>query len=404
MPDKDISTASKPLPGSADRPLRLGLLLPYSTICPALAESFTLGLRAGLKHPAGGTPPLHHQLAAASIGTGGRGVTALLGKLMIESRPDLIVAMFGTGTIHLNDRELAGCGRPIINATLGANVSLAGHLLPNMATLSASTWQSAVALGEHAATKFGRKALLVSSFFDCGFDSFFCLRQGFESAGGEVLLSRLVDSPTEPRSPEQIIEEARNAGAEIILSNLSGPIAESFVRAWSQLAASERLPLLGTAFLTEQPVLDTLETSAMGVKTAGPCLTADTEATAAFLSAHEREADGMPADLFSVMGWETAHLIRWGLASVPEPTRTPLDFMKHLSSWVFDSPRGQIRMAQQHRIATGPLYLREIVANENGLRHQPLLELPPVAMDDSRIQPIIEASLASGWANEYLCI
>lgn len=397
-PALSASPARRGVPGTTGRPLRLGILVPHSSICPMLAESFVLGIRAAMTSDHAGTPPAH-ELFIESIGAGGAGTAGRLSRLTAAHRPDLILSMMGAGTILLNDAELGGCGRPIINATLGADVPRDGHFLPNLTTISAGIWQSAIAAGEWAAAHHGKKAVLASSFFDSGFDSLFCLRSGFEAAGGEFTATLLTDSPTAPKSPEEILAAAVDTGADVILSNLSGEHAASLAGTWSVWPHRDRIALIGTAFLSETSFPDQ---GVAGIRTAASWDGGGGDPV--FATSYADISDGTPADLFAMLGWETGHLARHGLATVAEPMKDPKGFTAALGSWRFESPRGTVAMEAATRIATAPHFLRESEITPEGVKHRKISDLPAVGISDIRIAPIREAPLASGWANEYLCI
>lgn len=402
MPSLPPSPAARPLPGHPKRPLRVGALVPSSTICPAMGESFLTGLRAALRYPAQGRTAPAHEILIEPIGSGGVATAGRLNKLVLSHRPDVIVSMMGAGTIGFNDVELAGCGRPIINATLGADVQTAALALPNIVTLSASTWQSALAAGEWAARHDRSRAALVTSLFDCGFDAFFAMRQGFENAGGKIVSAIVLDAPRAPCHPAEALAKAVAAGADTLLVMLSGIQAEGFIRAWAASPHRQSLALIGTAFLTEAPRLQALGENACGV----PTVAAWSDdlvfpATEAFEAAYAELSDGCAVDLFAVLGWEAGHLLLDGMAAVPEPGKHPLDFTAAVSGWNFESPRGLVSMHPASRTASGPLYLREA---RPGTGHVVLEKLPDIAPDDARMAAIHEAALSSGWANEYLCI
>lgn len=168
--------------------LRVGLLLPASA---DLERQFLSGWREA----GGAAPTLSARVDA------GYGAARVVQPWLEGGRVDLIVsALSAHGTQVRSLVEASGV--PMLVADFGANWARAGSALVVRQGLRMA--EGAYALGQHAARTGSRTAVVVTSSFDAGFDHVPAFTTGFESAGGRVLDTMLLDSSAVPWNPQRL--------------------------------------------------------------------------------------------------------------------------------------------------------------------------------------------------------
>lgn len=398
------SAVSAPAVGSASRPLRIGFLLPSSGYIPDLGARLLAGFRLGLSAPTGNRPPISFDIFADSLELGGANTGSKIQKLLAMNRPDIIVGMFGAGEFYAHKEAFEKCERPVINITMGADIQTESISSDNVISLSAGTWQCAMAAGEIAA-EMGSRGVMVSGFLEAGYDMHFAIQRGFESKGGTILSTQVLGVSGRSTSAELALQGARELGADVILAPVSERVAFELRQAMHAMNWST--PVIGVPHFAESTARYPVTASGIGHLSTGAWSSAlDTSANQSFQQQYQESVDES-ADLFSVLGWEAAHLMMDGLVITPNPAKASSLFVESLAQWQMHSPRGLIQTKRDARLILGPVYLRKTVSEGRHVAHSILKNLEPASASDFRFADFHEAekqNLSGGWVNEYLCV
>jgi branched-chain amino acid transport system substrate-binding protein len=368
----------------------IGLLLPESGVYPRLGEHLLAGLRLALARAPwpGPTPeiiPRHtghgqslaeaqarHLLAAGArlvIGVMNSSLAAQLRQIFVERHAFLLV----TGVAAAIPRRDE------------ANPFVFHNALP--------LWQACLALGAWAAASLGRRALIVQSFYESGYDPAAAFQIGFESGGGVATLASLTHLPPVPLDFAPLFARIAATPPDVVYAGYSGANAAEFTRAWAASPCAGRIPLVGHAFLAEGAGCTLPD-----ARIAAPWL-ADAPAWQDFVTASVA-ATGEPPDVFSALGYEAGLLLALAARAAGGDLADFMAVGRALAFARFDGPRGPVIMDPPTQHTLGPLHLCTLRASAHVAPPAPLA-LP----DDwkARIRPIAQQP-RSGWVNAYLCV
>lgn len=369
---------------------RVGLLLPGNAASDqrpyaSAAVRYERGLRAGFS---AARRPLD-LLTAAGCDTPTQ--AAHTARAFLDDGVQLVIWL-SDSPVNAGLRELfAEYGAVLLMSGAGANLPRQSDDSPFIYYHSLGLWQSAWALGSWAAGKLGKRAFLLSSLYDAGFDTLFALQMGFESAGGELLnraVTGLVAGDLQPA-----LQRAAQSGADFIAAFYQGEEAAAFLRAYAQ--SGLKLPLVGPGFLTETDAPASLPAvySALGWGSG-----ISTAAAWAFNSALPRLGGGEPSAL-SLLGYEAAGLLDAALSKVETGAASRLNAA--LDGLRFSGPRGEVICVPGSGIFCAPVYLRQLRAGANGSENAVLNALQGPSLSDERVLAL-RAGQKTGWTQPYL--
>jgi branched-chain amino acid transport system substrate-binding protein len=341
------------------KPLKVGLMLPYSGTFAQLGENITIAIGMFLAEHDG-------KLA-------GREVEII--KLDDESKPDAapqnadrLVKRDGVdvliGTVHSGvqmgiHKVVSESGTLTIVPNAG-NVAVTRELcVKNVFRTSFTNWQPAFGMGVAAAKQGYKKAVWVTWDYAAGAESGAGFKEAFESGGGQVLPSLTLPFPQTNFQP--LLAQIPGLNVDVVGSFFAGGGAVQFVKEYA--AAGLKAPLCGSGFLTEG-TLGAQGAAADGIETAlhyGDGL--DNAKNVKFRAAFKDKA-GRDPDVYAVQGYDAAQLLALGLEAVKGAIEDEDNLYKALRAAQIDSPRGPISMSPSQNV-TQNIYLRRAGAQLN---------------------------------------
>ena len=334
------------------RPLKIGLMLPYSGTFAKLGENITFAIE---------------QLVAEKGGKlGGRDVQFI--KLDDESKPekgpenaerlvkrdavDVLIGTVHSGVqmgIHKVVRE---SGTLCIVPNAGAGAVTREQCAKNVFRTSFTNWQPAHGMGLALGKRGVKKAAWITWDYAAGAESGQGFKDGLEKHGGEVVKVLTLKFPETNFQP--LLAQIPDLGVEVIGSFFAGGGAVQFVKEYK--AAGIKVPLCGSGFLTEG-VLGAQGDAAEGIETAlhygdGIDNPKNTAFRKAFLDKTQREAD-----VYAVQGYDAAQLLAIGLEAVKGNLEDEAGLYKAMRAAKFDSPRGSISLSPSQEVVHN-IYLR----------------------------------------------
>lgn len=358
---------------------RIGLLLPHS---PRVSgRSLESGMRLALRL-AGAESRL--ELVVVPTDGGAADQVTKAADLLEKDRVDLLVLAAGP---QFGDRVapvLARYGAGLLALDSGANALRTDERTAGVFHHTLGYWQSAWALGRWTGSEVGRRAVIVSSLQESGYDAIDAFQIGFETAGGSVVATQVTHVPPGPVTWADLMSAIRAADPDVVFAQYGGALATEFVKEFAASGLAARIPLVGTPWLVDEAQLPLMGEAALGIRSVhswAPGL--PVAENAAFVTAY-RELTGQEPDSLALLGYETAHLLL-----LPEgETRLA-------------SPRGRLRMGATFRTTEAPLYLREVRRSPAGLINAVLTPLSSPTDDDPALDPLRTAT-RTGWLHAHL--
>lgn len=341
------------------KPLKVGLMLPYSGTFAKLGENITFAVE---------------QLIAEKGGKlGGREVQII--KLDDESKPekgpenaerlvkrdavDVLIGTVHSGVqmgIHKVVRE---SGTLCIVPNAGAVAVTRELCAKNVFRTSFTNWQPAYGMGLALGNKGVKKAAWITWDYAAGAESGAGFKEGLEKAGGQVTQTLTLKFPETNFQP--LLAQVPGLGVDAVGSFFAGGGAVQFVKEYK--AAGLKVPLCGSGFLTEG-VLGAQGDAAEGIETAlhyGDGI--DNPQNASFRKAFKDKTQ-RDADVYAVQGYDAAQLLAIGLEAVKGNLEDEANLYKAMREAKFTSPRGPVSMSKSQEIIHH-IYLRKAEKGEN---------------------------------------
>ena len=341
------------------KPLKVGLMLPYSGTFAQLGENITHAIEMLIAEKGGKL--------------GGRELQII--KLDDESKPELgpqnadrLIKRDGVdvliGTVHSGvqmaiHKAVVESGTLCIVPNAGAGAVTRNLCAKNVFRTSFSNWQPAYGMGVALGKRGVKKAAWVTWDYAAGAEAGAGFKEGLEANGGQVVANLTLKFPETNFQP--LLAQIPGLGVDAIGSFFAGGGAINFVKDYK--AAGITVPLTGSGFLTEG-VLGPQGAAAEGIETAlhygdGIENAKNTAFRAAFKAKANREAD-----VYAVQGYDAAQLLAIGLEAVKGKIDDEANLYKAMREAKIDSPRGPISFSKSQEVIQN-IYLRKATGGQN---------------------------------------
>ncbi len=341
------------------KPLKVGLMLPYSGTFAQLGEGITHAIEMVFAEKGGKL--------------GGRDIQII--KLDDESKPEKgpenaerLVKRDGVdvliGTVHSGvqmgiHKVVRESGTLCIVPNAGAAAVTRDLCAKNVFRTSFTNWQPAYGMGLALGKRGVKKAAWITWDYAAGAESGAGFKEGLEKGGGQVVSTLTLKFPETNFQP--LLAQIPGLGVEAVGAFFAGGGAVQFVKEYA--AAGMKVPLCGSGFLTEG-VLGPQGAAAEGIETAlhyGDGI--DNPTNAKFRAAFKTKA-GRDADVYAVQGYDAAQLLVVGLEAVKGKIEDEANLYKAMRAAKLDSPRGSISMSPSQEVVHN-IYLRKASGGQN---------------------------------------
>jgi len=341
------------------RPLKIGLMLPYSGTYAKLGENITFAVEMLIAEKGGKLGGREVEIVKLDDESKPELAPQNADRLVKRDEVDVLIGTVHSGVqmgIHRVVRE-SGTLTIIPNA---GNVAITRELCaPNVYRASFSNWQPAYGMGVAAGKKGYKKGIWVSWDYAAGSESCDGFKQGLEENGGKFI--EFLKLPFPQTNFQPLLAQIPGLDVDIVGAFFAGGGAVQFVKEYA--AAGLKVPLCGNGFLTEG-TLQAQGEAAEGIETAlhyGDGL--DNPKNAAFRKAFKEKA-GREADVYAVQGYDAAQLLAIGMEAVKGDLEDEENLHNALESAKIDSPRGPMSMSPSHEVIHN-IYLRKVTGGEN---------------------------------------
>jgi branched-chain amino acid transport system substrate-binding protein len=341
------------------KPLKVGLMLPYSGTFAQLGENITHAIEMVIAEKGGKL--------------GGREIQFI--KLDDESKPelgpqnadrmikrdavDVLIGTVHSGVQMAIHKAVTESGTLCIVPNAGAVGVTRALCAKNVFRASFSNWQPAYGMGLALGKRGVKKAAWITWDYAAGAESGAGFKEGLEAAGGQVVQTLTLKFPETNFQP--LLAQIPGLGVDAVGAFFAGGGAAAFLKDYK--AAGLKVPLVGSGFLTEG-VLGAAGDAADGVETAlhyGDGI--DTPRNTAFRAAFKAKA-GRDADVYAVQGYDSALLLAVGLEAVKGKIEDEAALYKAMREAKLDSPRGPVSFSKSQEIVHN-IYLRKVSGGQN---------------------------------------
>jgi branched-chain amino acid transport system substrate-binding protein len=360
--------------------LRLGVLLPERSLMPGMDEQFLAGMQMASQQAASAGYTVNLMPERVSPG-GGNALEKGLA-LVQEERADLVVAMLNPQVAETLATALRKLGRILFVAEAGGDLPPA-RPAANLFYHTLNYWQSSLALGGWAAAKLGRRAAMLASLYESGFDAFYAFQTGFEAAAGQVVHTQVTHVST-PADWGQVLAAVAQAQPDFIYAQYSGQLAAEFAAAYQASGLNGRLPLAISSTLAADGGLAAPHCAAWLSGLPGT-------PNKVFGRAIQQRL-GRPASAFAALGYEAVQAVAAALRL--SAGRLDLNALQAAFEKLrFTSLRGAMSMDLRTHTLNSPLYLSGLT----GKAPAPLAASPAAYQQALALQD----GVRTGWLHAY---
>jgi branched-chain amino acid transport system substrate-binding protein len=400
-------SARKPIEGpvrrlrSWGRPLKLGVLLPTSSLYPALDKNLLAGMKLYFDRLGGQIHDRVIDLIPREIGFGHGLALRASHQLIEEEKVDLVVGVISSEVAARLRHLFEAHQTPLIVANAGANVVREADTNPYVFYNSLNYWQANWAMGAWAGANLGRTALVVTSLYDSGYDALHAFRAGLASVGGAIAQTMVTHASSEVDDLEGVLATINRGRPDFVFAAYCGAPAADFVTAFARSGLAQQFPLAVSGFMVEEDLLSAQGNAALGVRSVLTWASSlDSPENTDFIAAYARRT-GRPPEPLAALGFDTAQLILQATDAVGGGGRRKEHLRDALRHVEWTSPRGRLAMDPQTHSSNSPLYLREVRIQGGRPGNAVVSELDSIP--ELQVRTSLEhASPKTGWLNAYL--
>ena len=350
------------------KPVKIGVLLPYSDIYAVLGESITAAMEMyfdEIGNEAGGRPI---ELITEDTEIAPDVAAQKARKLIEQDEVDLVAGIVSSGVLMGLRDYLDEAQKLVVVANAGANPISRGAKSKYIWRTSFTNWMAPYAIGGWAFNNVGKNAAISVPDYAAGENSITGFTHSFEAAGGKIVSVQRTPFPN-MGDPAPFIADLADAGADFVFSFYSGGAAVTFVNAYDGFGLKSDIPLISSGFMVEEDVLPAQGDSALGIQSSLHwALLLDNPENKAF-TANYRERTEREANVFAVQGYDTARAIAEMLNIVAGDTSNTDGMIDALSGVTFKGPRGDFVMDTKSQTVVTTQYLREVQSVDDGLNN-----------------------------------
>ncbi len=357
---------SKP---AASKPLKIGLLLPYSDIYAVLGESITEAMKMyfeSVGNEAGGRK--------IELITEDTKIKPDIGlqkarKLVEQDQVDLVAGLVSSGVANAVRDYFHDNKKILLIANAGSNVITRAKRSPYIFRTSFTNWQPNWPLGGWAYENVAKKVFVSAPDYAAGHDMVNAFLNNFQAHGGELVADPQFTPFPSMGDPAPFITEIQNADPPMVYCFYSGGAAVTFIKAYGEFGLTGKIPLVCAGFTVEEDVLPAEGDAALGAHSGLHwALLLDNPENKAFTKAY-KERTGKDANVFAMQGYDTARVIVEAVNAVEGNTTDTKKFIEALEGVKFKSPRGEFKFDPKTHNVINRIYVREVKKVEGALHN-----------------------------------
>jgi branched-chain amino acid transport system substrate-binding protein len=345
------------------KPIKIGLLLPYSGTYAQLGEAITRAMELYVKQRGGalaGRPITFVKLDDESEPPKAPELTT---KLVQGEKVDVLMGSVHSGVAMAMSKIAREEGVPTIIPNAGANILTRGQCAKNIFRSSFSNGQCGLATGLAMAEAGIKRVVTFTWKYAAGDELVGGFHDTFKKAGGQVIKDITVPFPTVEF--QSALAEIASLKPDAVYSFFAGGGAVKFIKDYAAANLKASIPLWGPGFLTDG-VEAAVGAAGDGVKTVSYYADdIDNPENKAFRQAFT-DAYKIAPDAYAVQGWDAMQLLDVGLKAVSGDVAKRDALNAAMSKASFKSPRGPFRLSASHNPIQN-FYLRELKGGKNVL-------------------------------------
>ena len=291
--------------GSADGPVKIGLLVPQSGVYKSLGDDMKAGFEVYLEEHDNKLGGAEVEVVVADEGETADSGKAAADKLVKQDQVTVVTGVVSSAVMN-GVVDLFETGKvPLV----GSNAS------PTTLTDATYIWRTSYvndepgeALGKYVAENVDGEVYFLAADYQAGKDEVGGFKKTFEPAGGKVADEVYTPFPTTTNF-QPFLANAKSSGAKALFSFYAGGAAVEFVKQYDQFGLKGEIDHYSAGFLTEGGVLQGQGASAEGTFTAmNYNYDLDNELNKSFVEAYKKKTERNPTT-YAMASYDAAKVL-----------------------------------------------------------------------------------------------
>ena len=343
------------------RPVRIGLMLPYTGTYAALGNAITNGFKQYVAEQGGKLGGREIEYFTVDDESDPAKATENANKLVKRDKVDLLVGTVHSG-VALAMAKVARESKTLLIVPNASAQEITGPLCaPNVFRSSFSAWQPAYAMGQVMAQKGYKRVVTLTWKYAAGQQTVEGFKEAFEQGGGKVVKDMTLPFPNVEFQP--FLTEIASLKPDAVFVFFAGAGAAKFVKDYAAARLKTTVPLLSVGFLTDGN-LDAMGDASKGLQTTLHYADGlDNKKDQAFRLTYAKTYKMQP-DVYAVQGYDAAQLYGAGLKAAGGDASKQAEVIKGMEAAKIDSPRGAFTLSKAHN-PVQDIYLREVQGGQN---------------------------------------
>ena len=375
--------------------VKIGILLPRSDMFPKLAVDFLNGIKLPFKNSVGQECVPNYLIESVGNATD-LSLLQRVEKMLLQEEVDVIVTFCSFFMLDGLITIANSYQKPIIHVTLGARVLKPQHSSPYVVHASLNLCQTSYLSGQYAVANFGKRAALLSSFYDGGYqltESFF---RGFTDHGGEIIYNYVSPMDYKSETFDGMVNDLKETNPDVIFSIFSYKEGNKVL---AKLAQSELdyIPNVAVPLMTDESneIEASLPKNCYSI--ASWSFDDESEAMNAFFINYQKTYTEVP-NIISLLGDEVGSILTYCIQNEQSIPKKIGDF---LAQKELTSSRGILQFSAYHESIPKSFMLRKL-EGLNGNYQNELVAVLDSASSET-IYKKMEDLPYTGWKNPYIC-
>lgn len=357
-------------------PVKVGLLLPYSSVYASLGEDITEGLALAIE-TFGAEAGREIVLVPEDTEVKPSVALAKARKLIYQDKVDLLVGPVASNVAGALRDFVDGVGMPLIIPNAG-NDDLTGERCSRwVLRTSFSNSQVNRGMGPWLRAKGFETAYLMAADYAAGHQMVDAFRLAFEEAGGRIVGE---DYPplAETKDFAPYLAKARAAEPDLLYVFFAGGPAVQFVKQFDAFGLRDDLQLAGAGWLTSPLQLPAQGEAAVGfIGALNYVPSIDTPINYAFQEAFQARTGRIGSE-YAVQGYDTGRLIVEALKATNGATDDKAALVDAMRAVHFEGPRGRLEIDPATNNIVQDIFIFETRLVDGAVRQVVVDTLPAV--------------------------
>lgn len=340
--------------------LKVGLLLPYSSVYASLGKEIEAGFRLALKHHGGDLGGNTIVIVKEDTEVKPPVGLAKAKKLVLQDKVDVLVGVVSSGVLGAIRDFVHGAKIPLIVANAGNDHMTGSKCSPYVIRVSFSNSQINRPMGAYLTSQGIKTAYVMAPDYSAGHQMIESFKKGFEATGGKIVGEAFTPfRKTKDFGPYLIAAKAAKPDAIYVF--YAGGEAINYVKQYASFGLKSSVPLYGAGFLTSPLYVHVEGEAAAGVIGALHYVpTIDTPENALFQKDFMAE-QGRIGSEFAVQGYDAGRLV---VEAAKASGGDVAEFRAQIGKTSFIGPRGPLRIDPATNNVIQNIYIFENVMKD----------------------------------------